>query len=67
MYDKIVSWMLGAKKTLVAVTSFLVIVTSSLQDGKVTVDEWIAIGTSFVAIFGVYHVTNLVGAVSRKK
>ncbi len=65
--DKVVEWLLSIKKTLVAVINFLVVIVAALEDKSVTMNEWILIGTAFVAIFGVYRVTNRVGAVNRKK
>lgn len=65
--EKVVNWLLSIKKTLVAVANFLVVLLAAINDGTVTTSEWWLIGAAFIAIFGVYNVTNLVGAVSRKK
>lgn len=65
--SKLVKWLAGIKKTLVAVANALVVVADSVSDGSVATDEWLLIAAAVAAVFGVYQVTNLVGAVSRKR
>jgi hypothetical protein len=65
--QNVTKWLLGAKKALVAASSALVVTGTVFSDGAVTSEEWLALAAAWSAVFGVYQVTNLVGAVSRKK
>lgn len=65
--EKILVWLLGAKKALVAASSALVVTGTVFQDGETTTEEWLALAAAWAAVLGVYQVTNLVGAVSRKR
>lgn len=65
--NSVVKFLLGAKKALVAAASALVVTGTVFEDGTVTSEEWLALIAAWAAVLGVYQVTNLVGAVSRKK
>lgn len=65
--NRVINWLRSIKKALVAASSALVVTGTAFQDEVVTTEEWMAIAVAWAAVFGVYQVTNLVGAVYRKK
>lgn len=72
--QKLINWLASVRKTLVGVGNFLVALATVTADGKIEgqilplpTSEWLILVTAFVAIFGIYQVSNLVGSVNRKK
>lgn len=65
--EQVLKFVLGAKKALVAAANALVVTGTVLADGNVSTEELVALVAAWAAVPAVYQVTNLVGAVSRKK